>query len=437
MDTTYRSGVLTGVIVALLVCGAAFAGWRLWTAKPGETKSPPPSIPASVPKSFQEDRATTFTLTPDAEARLALTFGEVARKSVRRQRAYGGEVVIPPGRSVVVSAPLAGTLKAAGSFPRAGIAVSKGQPVFELLPILDPVGRANLMAAKLDAEGQVETAAEQLKLAEIALERARKVLAGGAGRQRDVDDAQTQVEVARKSLQATTARRNLLHKVVGAAESGTASPIAIDAPETGLVRSVSVSAGQTVPAGAALFEVMDLEQVWVRVPVYVGDLDDIDLGHAASIGRLTAGPGSSTRTAAAVSAPPVANPVAGTVDLFYSLTNWNSDDARWRAAEAAVGFGLPALDRTRFRPGERVGVATALRDPADSLTVPWSAVVIDIYGGTWVYEQTGDHAYTRRRVVVKYVRDGDAVLESGPRPGTKVVTSGAAELFGTETGFSK
>jgi len=69
--------------------------------------------------------------------------------------------------------------------------------------------------------------------------------------------------------------------------------------------------------------------------------------------------------------------------------------------------------------------------------VPWSAVVFDIHGGTWVYERTGDRSYARRRVVVRYVAGDAAVLESGPPPGTAVVTAGAAELFGTETGFSK
>jgi hypothetical protein len=35
------------------------------------------------------------------------------------------------------------------------------------------------------------------------------------------------------------------------------------------------------------------------------------------------------------------------------------------------------------------------------------------------------------------VTDGTAVLDSGPPPGTTVVTAGAAELFGTDAGFSK
>ena len=180
----------------------------------------------------------------------------------------------------------------------------------------------------------------------------------------------------------------------------------IDAPDTGIIRSVSAIAGQSVPAGAALFEVMDLDQVWVRVPVYVGDLAETDTTHSAQLGRLHGCTGSPSRGASVVPAPPLANPAVGTVDLFYTVTNWKPDDPRWSTAECVVGFGLPGFDRTRYSPGERVGVSLALRDPSESLTAPWGAVVIDVYGGTWVYERVAERTYTRHRVIVRFVRDG-------------------------------
>jgi hypothetical protein len=62
---------------------------------------------------------------------------------------------------------------------------------------------------------------------------------------------------------------------------------------------------------------------------------------------------------------------------------------------------------------------------------------LDIHGGNWVYEQIAEREYVRRRVAVRYVSKGTAVLASGPPPGARVVVAGAAELFGTETGFTK
>jgi hypothetical protein len=94
-------------------------------------------------------------------------------------------------------------------------------------------------------------------------------------------------------------------------------------------------------------------------------------------------------------------------------------------------YALPT--ETKLRAGERVAVEIPLLDSkAELLVVPFNAVLHDIHGGQWVYEQTAEHAYSRRRVQVARLSGGDAVLASGPKVGSKVVTDGAAELFGTE-----
>jgi len=410
----FAGGVVTGVLGTVLVGGA---GWWLVGAKSNDpAKSAPPPVPATINKPFKEDQAATIVLTAEAEARLAIKTEPVERKSVPRARTFGGEVMVPTGRSVVVSAPLAGTLRpVAGVNVAAGTTVKPGQALFQLLPLLDPVGRANLTASRVEAEGLVLNAVEQLKAANITLERAKKVLDGGAGRQRDVDDAQAGVELAKKVLEAATARRDLLKKVTGDAESGTAAAIPVESPQAGLLRVVSALPGQTVPAGAALFEVMDLSTVWVRIPIYVGDAGEVDAARPAQVGPLTARIGNAGRAAMPVPAPPAATPLSGTVDLIYELDN----------------------RETKYRPGERLGAVLPLKDPAESLVIPWSAVLFDIHGGAWVYERTGERTYSRRRVAVRHVIDSAAVLDSGPPPGALIVTVGAAELFGTDTGFSK
>ena len=78
-----------------------------------------------------------------------------------------------------------------------------------------------------------------------------------------------------------------------------------------------------------------------------------------------------------------------------------------------------------------------LKGEAESLVVPYAAILYDHNGGAWVYESVGKHGYARRRVVVDHVVGTEAVLAKGPKPGTKVVTDGAAELFGTEFAGSK
>jgi cobalt-zinc-cadmium efflux system membrane fusion protein len=173
------------------------------------------------------------------------------------------------------------------------------------------------------------------------------------------------------------------------------------------------------------------------VPVYVGDREQIDAAYA-TVRPLAAPPGRTGRPAWAIPAPPAANPLSGTVDLFFDTLNPDLGDDRGRAAAAAFG-GAPVAPfaGTPLSPGQRVAVSLTLKEPAEALTVPWSAVLYDFYGGAWVYVKTAAHTYTRERVTVRHVAGSDAVLDEGPPAGKEVVAAGAAELFGTETGFSK
>lgn len=414
MSAAMRSWVGLAVLVLL---GAAVGGgvWAVTRPRAAEPAKTMPT-PAVVAQPLKEEQINTITLTPAAVVRLGLQIGAVERKPIRRTRPYGAEVVVPVGQAVAVAAPLCGIVKAPeGGLPSAGGSVIKGQTVIQLLPLLSPEARANLAAALVEAEGQVRSAQAQREAAKIALDRAQRVYASEAGSRRAVDEAQAQFNLAAKAVEAASGRRDTLQKAAGELGNGTAAPLAIASPSNGIVRNVTALPEQTVPAGAALFEVVDLGRIWVRVPVYVGDLPDVDQGAAALVGPLAPRTGDAGRPAAPVTAPPSANPAAGTIDLYYVLDNPNGS----------------------YRPGERVGARIPLVGEADSLTVPWASVVHDIYGGAWVYEVVGERVYARRRVAVRSIAGDSAVLAGGPAAGTPVVTSGAAELFGAETGFSK
>jgi hypothetical protein len=66
--------------------------------------------------------------------------------------------------------------------------------------------------------------------------------------------------------------------------------------------------------------------------------------------------------------------------------------------------------------------------------VPYSAVLYDAKGDTWVYANPAPLTFVRERVTVDYIQGDKAVLTDGPSEGTRVVTVGAAELYGTEFG---
>lgn len=407
-------------ILCLALAIAIAAGtWRLAIAPETAhaSKTDKPASAATVAKVVKEEDLNTVVLTPEAERRLGIETGAVSKKSLSRVRVYGGEVAIPTGRSAIVSAPISGILQApSGGLPIVGQPIRANQTVFELLPLLTPDSRITIAASLVDADARVNNAQAQLDAAKIALERAQRLFKQDAGSQRAVDEARAAYDLAEKTLEGTTSQRTMLAKATGDIAKGVAAPLAIRSPQNGILRNLSAMPGQTVPSGGVLFEAADLSIVWIRALLPAGELDQIDRSAPARVSRLAAGPNDERIEAKLLTeAPPSADPVAATVDVFYEVPN-------------------PA---GHFSPGQRLAVAIPLKEPAETLVAPWSAVVFDIHGGAWVYEKTAELAYRRRRVVVDRVNGEEAVLASGPAPGALVATAGAQELFGAETGFIK
>jgi membrane fusion protein, heavy metal efflux system len=401
--------------------------------KSGQKKA---EAPATLQKPTQEENLAIVVLTTDAEKRLGIAFGEIERQEVPRMRTFGGDVVIPFGQSVIVSAPVAGTLAApdGGSVPAPGTQVTAGNAVYRFLPLLSPdrtvpnqaelVQMANaqgsLVSQQITATGDVERGQAEVENARINFDRATKLLKDSVGSARDVDDTRARLQIAERMLVAAEARKEVLDQLtLDLKEGRTTTAIPITAPQSGVLRRLIAVAGQTVAAGEILFEIADLNRMWIRVPVYVGQQDKLDLAAGALVHGLTDSTKDS-RPATPIDAPPSADALASTADLYFEIDN----------------------SKGELRPGERVGVTLQERGEATSLVAPEKAVLYDIYGGTWVYTHSTEHQYLRRRVVIRHTFDDPskgrlAVLVSGPEVGTKVVTDGAAELFGTEFGAGK
>ena len=116
-------------------------------------------------------------------------------------------------------------------------------------------------------------------------------------------------------------------------------------------------------------------------------------------------------------------------------------------AESAALGGQPAKVRPVGESGlsevtltgkavERLGLRTIVgeRVGGSRMTIPYSAVLYDANGGTWVFVRSAPRTFVRQRIDVVRI-DGDlAVLSGGPNGDTEVVSVGAAELYGAELG---
>jgi len=255
-----------------------------------------------------------------------------------------------------------------------------GEGVNSLLMALAPPQNATeflkLAEFQAVADGELSQAQVKLEAARLALDRAEKLLANQTGSERALEEARAAQQLASAAREQAAAKRQLLGPGFAASPDG--------------------------------------RRWWVRVAILAADAATLDPEASASVTP----PGTTPRLTArrVAGAPPTANALATTVDWYFEI----DDPQRQLRPDQRVQVRLPVL-----------GAAAA------HLVAPWAGVLHDIHGGQWVYEMTSPTAFVRRRVQVARVAGADAVLASGPAAGTRIVTDGAAELFGIEFGPGK
>lgn len=83
---------------------------------------------------------------------------------------------------------------------------------------------------------------------------------------------------------------------------------------------------------------------------------------------------------------------------------------------------------------ERIGVQTV---PVDGLVVPYSAVIYDTEGNTWIYTNPEPLTFVRAPIVIDRIEGDQAFLSEELETDAPVVTIGVIEIYGAETGVSK
>jgi len=102
-----------------------------------------------------------------------------------------------------------------------------------------------------------------------------------------------------------------------------------------------------------------------------------------------------------------------------------------------VPIGKTGLNRVVLTPSaaKRLDIRTTpVVQGARHVVIPYSAVLYDKNGDTWAYTSPKPLVFIRRDVRVAAVTGGRAILASGLRAGSRVVSVGSAELWGVEYG---
>ena len=373
------------------------------------TSHPEKVAPAKVENAVKETELTTIRLTEKAEERLGIETVEAIIRPVVDNFEVGGEIMAPPGTALSVSAPVAGTiLQSEGPLVRAGSIVRKGQQILRLL-LMPP--EQSLMGAR----EEVAVKQAEYDVAAAKNKRAEQMLQDRAISEKSYQEIEAEFASAGAILKAAKAKLNMLSGTSLDAAAADLSTLVLESPIDGVVQHLNVAPGQTVPAAFLLFNVVSQNPAWVRVPVYSGLLEDVDREQNAIVRSL-----GDPSTEKSVPAKPIDGPLLSDInsassDLYYQIDNRTS----------------------LFRIGERVRVQLFKKSAGQNIVVPWSAVVYDIDGGTWVYIQIAPHTFTRSRVEVSQSGQNLATITRGVSPGDKVVITAVAELYGTEFGGGK
>lgn len=393
--------------VSLLWCAAA-ALLALSGCRPGEEgrraeQAPPQAIEGVV------------KLSEAAQKTAGLVSVKVARQAVRDSLEITGWLAAVPGREVVVRAPLAGIvrpgLRQAG--PRPGDAAAAREPLASLDVFLSPQDRAQLASATAQLASSSAEAEQAAKQAQVAARFAQAQLnrlksAPGTVPASRIADLEEALERSAVAYEEAEKKRHALSEAQPDASRSTATmPLSVPSPISGRVTASHVAAGQHVAAGDPLWTVADWSSLWVRVPVFEGDLGRID--PVAQV-RVAAPDSHESVLATPIQVPRSAAVGQRTVELVYGMEN-------------------PA---GRYYPGQAVTATLYLGSKAERVIVPASAVLWEGANRAYCYVKAGDDSFVQRRLELGPPSGDGFVVERGLSEGEEVVAVGAEALRGEE-----
>ncbi len=330
-------------------------------------------------------------LHPEAVEALRLEYAEAEVVELSPALSVTAELRAPPDRTGFVGPLVTGRVR--DVTVNVGDDVTKGA---ELVTLDSPeVGqaRASLTAARARVE-----------VAQKNRDRERRLLKGRATSQKEAQEAEGVLRVAKAEEQSLRA----LLGTLGAGPTGTGGRVILRSPVDGTVVSRKAVAGQSVSSTDTLLEVIDLREVWLEADVYERDMHLAQLGQQVQI-RVRAYPDER---------------FLGEVSQIGSTL-----DEQTRTVRARVV--LPNEDG-KLRPGmfaEAYLQGAHRHAPRKLLAIPAAAVqIIDDHPSVFV--RVGDTSFELRRVHTGD-RAGDRVeVLNGLAPGDTVVTSGSFLLKG-------
>jgi RND family efflux transporter MFP subunit len=288
--------------------------------------------------------------------------------------------------------------------PRLGDQIDRGERLVSLHVFLTPQEIAQLVSAKEDVDIVIEQSRVSMRLAQEQLERLAAAKDAVAGTRL----AELR-EVYERSKAAFNESRDKLPFLIKEPYDGLAlaRPVPLESPIAGKITRAHVAPGEFVIQGDALWTISDWSTLWLRVPVFEGDLGRIDREAPATVAL----PGTlQSASALPIKAPQPTRPNLRTTDLLYEVSN----------ADLAL------------RSGQSVSIDLPTGAAAEQVVVPRSALLWDGLGNSWVYVRASSDSFRRQKVEIGRLVGDQVVIARGLSEDEQVVTVAAASLYGEE-----
>jgi cobalt-zinc-cadmium efflux system membrane fusion protein len=224
------------------------------------------SSDADLPRTVQ-DLPQGLVIPEGSPMRRRVKVEAIAARSVRHELNVPATAEADPTKMAKISPPLPG--RVVKLFVRLGEAVKQGAPLFTL-------DSSDLVAAQTDYLKARSAEAQ----ADRALARQKDLCEHGIGAKRDLEQTETEHELAHSELERAGTRLRLL----GMDPGQVGKPLQVRAPVSGRIIDLATASGeyQNDPA-AVLMTVADLSTIWVTANVPEKDIQRVSIDDEAQI----------------------------------------------------------------------------------------------------------------------------------------------------------
>lgn len=349
-----------------------------------------------------------IALNSDRREHLGIQITPVAQRRLTRTLKRTGWFIAPPASETVIRSPVAGFVVPAKSeaWPRIGQAIEAEFPLAQVNVFLAPQEVSQLVLAKEDNDIQMQQALVTMELSESQLKLATTARDAVTGVRIDqLKEAYERSKAAYKEAQ-----DKVPFLIQEPYDNGALlKPLTVSSSAKGRILQLHVSQGQFVQAGDPLWTVSDWTTLWLRVPVFSGELNQFSPPRSAMVEL----PGTSRPVVVEpLNIPSPVQPQTRMVDLQFSLANPD-----WQ-----VRVGQPAI------------VQLPVSDEFDALVIPRSAVLYDGFGQAYCYAaESGADVFQRRRIELGSSAEVGVAIIKGLDADDVVVSAGAEQLAAEES----